>query len=169
MARAYLELGVVVGTHGLQGELRVNPSCDSPVFCCQFQCLYWDGEGKAAVKVVSSRPHKHMALLKLEGITSIEQAQVLQSKKLFFRRADAQLEEGQFFIADLVGCAVVDRDDDSVCYGELCDVSFTGANDVWHIKRPDGSEALIPVIDEVVKDVDVDARKVWITPLPGLW
>jgi len=110
-----------------------------------------------------------LALLKLEGVTSIEQAQAMKAKKLFFRREDAKLEEGQFFIADLLGCAVLDYHDEAICYGEICDVSYTGANDVWHIQRPGGDEALIPVIDDVVKDVDVGARKVWITPLEGLF
>jgi len=165
----FLELGVVVGTHGLRGELRVNPSCDSPDFCCQFGCLYLDDAGGNPVRVVASRPHRNLVLLRLEGVASVEQAQAMKSKKLFFRRADARLEEGQFFIADLLGCAVLDDQDESVCYGELCDVSYTGANDVWHIRRPGGEETLIPVIDDVVKEVDVEARKIRIAPLEGLF
>ena len=169
MAPDYLELGAVVGAHGLQGELRVNPACDSPAFCCQFQCLYFDTDGVSPVRVVSARPHKNVALLKLEGIASIEAAQALHAKKLFFRRGDARLEEGQYFIAELLGCSVVDSSDPSHCYGTLCDVSKTGANDVWHIRGADGTEALIPVIDDVVKDVDIAAGVVRIAPLPGLF
>jgi len=165
----YLELGVVVGAHGLRGELRVNPTCDSPAFCRQFSCLYFDSDGKHQVGVAASRVHKNLLLLQLEGVTSIEAAQAMKSKKLFFRRADAKLEEGQFFVADLIGCAVVDFDDASIGYGELRGVSYTGANDVWHIQRPGGGEALIPVIGDVVKDVDIAARKIWITPLEGLF
>jgi len=165
----FLELGTVVAPHGLQGELRLNPSCDSPAFCCQFSRLYWDAAGQSAVEVAAARAHKNVALLKLEGVASIEQAQALKAKKLFFRRADARLEEGQFFVSDLLGCAVLDAADASVCYGRLCGVSYTGANDVWHIRRPDGQEALIPVIADVVRDVDVAAKKIWITPLEGLF
>ena len=166
---AYLELGAVVGTHGLHGELRVHPSCDSPAFCRQFSCLYLDDTGASPVRVVASRVHKNLLLLRLEGVASIEAAQALIAKKLFFRRTDARLEEGRFFVADLLGCAVLDYRDEALCYGELCGVSYTGANDVWHIRRPGAGETLIPVIDDVVKDVDVEARRIWITPLEGLF
>jgi 16S rRNA processing protein RimM len=168
MRQEYLELGMVVGTHGLQGELRVNPSCDSPAFCCQFACLYFDNLGALPVRVVSARPHQRIALLKLEGTTSVEAAQALRSKTLFFRREDARLEDGQYFIAELLGCTVVDAHNGALCYGTLCDVSKTGANDVWHIRRPNGQQALIPVIASVVKDVDICAGVIQITPLPGL-
>ena len=169
MVQEYLELGTIVGVHGLQGELRVNPSCDSPAFCCQFQRLYFDAGGSTPVRVVSARPHKHVALLKLAGVVSIEEAQAMRAKKLFFRREDARLEEGQYFIAELLGCAVVDFGDPGVRYGTLCDVSKTGANDVWHVRPAEGPQILIPVIDDVVKDVDIAAGVVRIAPLPGLF
>ena len=169
MVREYLELGAIVGAHGLHGELRVHPSCDSPGFCCQFQCLYFDERGESPVRVVSARPHKNVLLLKLEGVASIEAAQALRTQKLFFRRADAQLEEGQYFIAELLGCDIVDYKNPLLHYGTLWDVSKTGANDVWHVRRPDGAQALIPVIDDVVKDVNVSAGIVRIAVMEGLW
>ncbi|MDR0530943.1 MAG: ribosome maturation factor RimM [Oscillospiraceae bacterium] len=169
MIRDYLELGSVVGAHGLQGELRVHPACDSPAFCCQFRRLWFDPQGERPAEVLAARPHKNVALLRLNGITTLEQAQALRAQRLFFRRADAQLEEGQYFIAELLDCSVIDADNPALCYGTLCDVSKTGANDVWHIRRPDGAEALIPVIASVVKEVDVASGVIRITPLEGLF
>jgi len=168
MIREYLEIGTIVGTHGIHGELRVNPACDSPEFFTAFGVLYLDPEGRRPVKVLSARTNKNIVLLQLEGVASIEAAQALGRKTLFFRRADARLEEGQFFIAELLGCEVFDAGDPALRYGVISDVSQTGANDVWHIRTDAGREILIPVIDDVVKAVDVEAGRIEITMLPGL-
>ena len=167
MMAEFLEIGVIVGAHGLQGELRVNPSCDSPAFFKQFNVLYYDAQGQKPVRVVSVREHKNLALLFLEGISSVEAAQALRNRRLFFKRADAQLEEGQYFIAELVGCEVFDAEHGTL-YGTLSDVSQPGAHDVWHIKMDNGREVLIPVIDDVVKKVDVQSRRIEIIMLDGL-
>ena len=169
MIQEYLELGAIVGAHGLQGELRVHPACDSPDFACQFATLFFDAAGQRPVRVIGARKHKNVALLRLEGVGSIEAAQALKDQTLWFRRADARLEEGRYFIAELLGCAVFDAADPAVCYGEICGVSQTGANDVWHICTPESPEVLIPVIPDVVGEVDVAAGRVLITPLPGLF
>ncbi|MCL2300739.1 MAG: ribosome maturation factor RimM [Firmicutes bacterium] len=168
MIRDYLEIGAIVGTHGIHGELRVNPACDSPEFFAGFDVLYYDARGQRPVRVLSARPHKNVALLRLEGVDSAEAAQALGRRTLFFRRADARLEEGQFFIAELLGCEVFDAADPALRYGAISDVSQTGANDVWHIKTPAGKEILIPVIDDVVKAVDVANGRVEIVMLAGL-
>ncbi len=166
----YLEIGTIVGTHGIRGELRVLPACDSPAFFRGFSLLYWDDKGARPVRVLGAREHKNVALLRLEGVENIEAAEALRGRKLWFRRADARLAEGQYFIAELLGSRVLNANDRSVCYGTLSDASRAGgANDVWHIRRADGSEALIPVIDEVVRAVDIDAGEILITPLEGLF
>ena len=164
----FLEIGTIVGAHGIHGELRVNPACDSPEFFAGFDTFYYDARGEKSVRVLGVRVHKSLALLRLEGVASIEAAQALGRKTLFFRRADARLEEGQFFIAELLGCEVFDAGDPALRYGVISDVSQTGANDVWHIRMDGGREILIPVIDDVVKAVDVEAGRIEITMLPGL-
>ncbi len=168
MMQEYLEIGVVVGAHGVHGELRVHPSCDSPSFFKDFSVLYRDAEGQKPVRVLHVREHKNLALLQLEGVDSVETAERLRNKPLFFRRADVRLEEGRYFISDLIGCEVYDAEDSGLCYGKLSDVSQPGANDVWHIRTPDNKEILIPVIDDVVKRVDITGRRIEIVMLPGL-
>ena len=64
--------------------------------------------------------------------------------------------------------SVYDQDTNE-CYGVICDVSQTGANDVWHIKTEQGKQLLIPSIPDVVKSVDIDNGKVIIKPLEGLF
>jgi len=168
MISDFLEIGTIVGTHGIRGELRVNPACDSPEFFAGFDVLYYDAQGSDPVRILGARTNKNIALLRLEGVDSIEAAQPLRGRTLFFRRADAQLEKGRYFIAELLGCEVYDVDDPTLRYGVIGDVSQTGANDVWHIRTDNGNEVLIPVIDAVVKSVDIEAGRVEVVMLEGL-
>lgn len=168
MTLEFMEIGTITGTHGVRGELRVHPACDSPDFFRGFAVLYFDPAGQRPVRVIQARAHKNMALLQLEGVESYEAAQALKNQPLFFRRSDVQLEEGRYFISELLGCEVYDANETGLHYGQLCDVSQPGANDVWHIRTAQGREVLIPVIDDVVKHVDIAAKRVEITMLPGL-
>ena len=168
MLKQYLEIGQIVSTHGVKGELRVNPWCDSPEFMKKFKTLYFDKNGEKAIKVTACRPHGNVVILKIEGIDTVEDAQKLRNKTLYMNRADAKLRKGDWFIQDLIGCTVYDADDESICYGVLTDVSQTGANDVWHIEK-EGKEYLIPAIPPVVISTDVEAGVIKIRPLRGIF
>ena len=168
MIKEYLEVGQIVGTHGVRGEMRVNPWADSPEFLKQFKTLYYDNSGEKSVKVISARPHGNVVILKLEGVDTVETASAMRNRVLFMKRADAKLAKGSYFVSELIGCDVFDADDDSISYGTLSDVSETGANDVWHITR-NGKEYLIPAIPDVVISVDVEANRVEIKPLRGIF
>ena len=162
----YLETGKIVGTHGIKGEMRVECWCDSPEFFCQLKKVYLQ-EGICCLKV-KSRVHKHIAIMKAEGIDTIEEAEKLRNKVLYIDRNDVALEEGTYFIQDLIGLSVYDVDNGSL-YGKVTDVMQTGANDVYQITDSNGREYLIPVIDEVVIAVDLDSEKILIRPLKGIF
>ena len=168
MIKAYLELGQIVSTHGVRGEVKVNPWCDEPSFARQFQTVYFGKNGESPVKVLSCRAHKNVILMQLEGIDSIEKAEGLRNKMLYIRRADAALRDGVWFIEELIGCSVLDADDHTVCYGTLTDISKTGANDVWSVTDGQGREYLLPAIKDVVIDADVANDRVYIRPLKGI-
>ena len=168
MIRRYLELGQVVGAHGVRGELRVNPWCDTPDFARRFKTLYWDKNGEKPVTVLSCRPHGNIVLLRLEGVETMEAAEALKNRMLYLKREDAKLAPGTWFIEELIGCDVLDADDGRR-YGTLTDVSQTGANDVWHVTAEDGREYLLPAIPDVVIDADVAADRVLIRPLKGIF
>lgn len=167
--KPYLEIGQIVGTHGVNGELRVQPWCDSPDFFKKFKTLYYDEKGLQAVRVSSCRPHGNIVLLCLEGVRGVDTAAALRGKVLYMYRPDAGMPPGQFFIVDLIGCKAIDADDESLEYGMLTDVTHTGANDVWHIKGANGKEYLLPVIEQVVIHTDVESGIVKIRPLEGIF
>ena len=167
MLKKYLETGKIVAVRGLKGEVKVYPWNDDPEELLDFDVLYLN-KGKNALQVEDAWVQGTMVIIKFEGIDSIEQAQDLRGKILYLDRDDVELEEGQHFVQDLLGLEVVDADDGHV-YGKLTDVTKTGANDVYHITFPDGKIHLIPKIPQVVISVDVEAGRMVIRPLEGLF
>lgn len=167
MIKEYLEIGKITSTHGIKGEMRFQPWCDGPEFLTKFKTLYFDKKGEKAVKI-KARPNGEMAILKIDGIETVEEAAKLRDKVLYMKRSDAKLPEGHYFIQELMECKVYDADDESICYGVLTDVSQTGANDVWHIEK-DGTEYLIPAIPPVVISTDVVEGIIKIRPLRGIF
>jgi len=164
--KQFLETGIFVGTHGLKGELRLQPWCDSPETLTEFDRLYLNGGGDS-FEITSAKVHKNIVIMKLNGVDDIESAERYRGKTVYLDRDSLELDDGDYFIQDLIGCRVFDADSGQLL-GELTDVSKTGANDVWHIAR-DGKEYLIPAIPDVVISVDIDDGKIIIRPLRGIF
>ena len=161
-----LEAGKIVAIHALKGEVRVQPWCDGPDFLTRFKTIYIAGE---PVRVRSARPSKNIVILKLDGTDTPEDAQKLVNRIISINRADAKLPKGTYFIADLIGLQVVDADNPEIVYGELTDVSQTGANDVYHVRFADGKERYVPAIPQVIIQTDLQAGIMRIRPLDGLF
>lgn len=164
---AFLEIGEVVGTHGIAGEMRVQPWCDSTAAFCKLSVLYADAEGKEQF-AVKSRPHKNIVLMKAAGVDTVQEAATWRGRRLFAARADMTLPDGRYFICDLIGCAVSDADTGEV-YGHITAVSNNGAGDIYHMQKADGTLVLIPAIPAIVVAVDTDAESVRIRPMKGLF
>ncbi|MGN1119831.1 MAG: ribosome maturation factor RimM [Oscillospiraceae bacterium] len=162
----FLEIGKIVAVQGLKGEVRVDPWCDSAEFLCEFDTLYFD-KGKTPVEIERSRPHKNIVLVKIKGVDTVEDAQLLRNKILYMDRDEVELEEGCYFVRDLIGLTVIDSDDGTV-YGRLSDVQKTGANDVYTVKGED-REYLIPAIPDVIVKTDIEGGKMLIHKLDGLF
>ncbi len=167
MKQPFIETGKITGTHGIRGEMRVQPWCDTPEDLLQYKTLYLDAKGTKSLQVAGMRVHKSMVILKAKGIDSIADAEAFREQVIYLNREDLHLDEGQYLVVDLIGCQVFHTQTNEPL-GEICDVSGTGANDVWHIKK-DGKEYLIPAIPLVVDHVDVDNSRITITPLKGIF
>ena len=166
MRKEFLEIGKIVGTHGVRGMVRIQPWSDSGEFLCRFKSFYLDG-GKVKIKASKITPHGQVVIAAFEGIDSIEAAEGYRGRVLFIKREDAELPEGRYFVSEIIGSTVFDSDTNEPL-GTLCDVSETGANDVWHIKRGE-REYLVPAIPSVIVSVDIDAEKIVIKPLRGIF
>ena len=166
MLKQYLEVGKIVGTHGIQGEMRVECWANEPAFLSQFKTLYLDA-GRTPLSV-TCRPHKTIALMRVKGVTTVEQADELRGKVLYIDRADAKLEEGEHFVQDIIGLKVTDADTGAV-YGVVKDVLKTGSNDVYEMQGEDKKLCYIPVIPDVIDRLDFEAGAVYIHPMKGLF
>ena len=169
MIKEYLEIGQIVSTHGIRGEIRLNPWCDGPEFVKKFKTLYCDEKGNKSFKIISCRPHGNVAVIKLEGVDTVEAARALKNTVLYMKRSDVNLPAGKWFISELIGCTVIDADDNSVVYGKIKDIDSGMANDIWYIEIPGKEDVLIPAIKDVVIRCDVAEDKVYIRPLRGLF
>ncbi len=164
--KQFLEIGQIVNTHGLKGDVKVDPWCDGPEFICEFDEFYLkDG---STVEVERARVQKNSAIVKLKGVDTIEQADLMRRTVLFINRDDVELDDDVFFIQDILGCEVRDADTDKL-YGKITNVLKTGANDVYELKNDEGREFLIPVIDEVVIGTDIDKGVITIRPMKGIF
>ena len=160
-----LVAGKIVNTHALKGEFRIYPYCDSAEFLCEFERLFIDG---TEIGIESAKVHKGQALIKFDGVNSVNEAQSLVGHLVYISRDDIELEDGRYFIEDIKGLAVIDADT-HVEYGTVINVIETGANDVFEVKSPDGKILLVPKIDDVIKEIDVERKVILITPIKGLF
>lgn len=166
MKKQYLEVGRIVGTHGIRGEMRVECWANSPDFLKKFKKLYLD-EGKTEISV-TCRPHKNIALMTAKNVGSIEEADLLRGKILYIDRSDVKLEEGEHFVQDIIGLQVIDADNGTV-YGTVKDVLKTGSNDVYEMKAEDDKLYYIPVIPDILDRFDFEKGVVYIRPMKGLF
>ena len=95
-----LECGRVLNTHGIRGEIKIDPWCDSPVVFEQLSALYIDGHPYPLEK---SRSHKSFVLCKLQGIDTPEAAMAFKNKTVFLDKEEVPLEDGAYFLADILG------------------------------------------------------------------
>lgn len=165
--KKYLEVGKINNTHGVRGELKLTLWCDDIEYLKQFKTLYFDDKGEKAVELLSARPQKNLAIIRLDGIDTMEKAEELKGKLLYCDRDDAKIEEGSNYIADLIGCYVVDIDTEEE-YGQVKDVLNYGSCDIYDIESW-GKHTLIPATDDIVKEINVEYKVIRIKKMKGLF
>lgn len=167
MKNEYLECGLVLRIHGLNGGLVVQHFCDSFKVFSSLKTLYFKEKDifiPRKVKKVSF--YKNNALVLIDGIDNADSAIMQKGKTLYAKREDLAIEDGSFFIADLIGLDVYDNITKKI-YGKLVDVVNSGAQDIYVIKSDDGKESYIPVVKEFVKDISCETG-IAIEPIEGM-
>lgn len=165
MLKQYLEVGKITNTHGVMGEVKVQPWCDSPEFLCQFDTLYVD-EAYIPVKVERARPHKNMVILKLEGVTDMNGALAMRNAILHIDRKDVVLPEGSFFLADIEGLEARDAETGKVL-GKIAEILTLPANNVYVIRGGE-RELMIPAVPAFVAETNVNEGYVRINMMEGI-
>ena len=156
-----IEVGQIVNTHGIRGEVKLNPWTDDLYDLLDLEVFY-EKDGKA-LNVESSKVHKNVVIIKFSGINTMNDAEKMKGKTLYTEKTP--LPEGRYYIKDLIGLLAFEGEEK---LGELTDVFNTGANDIYEIKTPDGKRIYLPVIDGVIGDVDLNAKTIEVTIPAGL-
>ncbi|AQQ53747.1 ribosome maturation factor RimM [Planococcus lenghuensis] len=167
----WFNVGKIVNTHGIRGEVRVLARTDFPeerfAEGAKLGVFKPDAKKPVTVKVASHRRHKNFDLLTFEGYSNIND--VLEFKNAELRVAEhelVELEENEYYYHEIIGCTVVTDEGREI--GVITEILETGANDVWAVKPQTGKEQYIPYIEDVVKEIDVDEKRVVIELMEGL-
>lgn len=163
-----LEVGQIVNTFGIKGFVKVKPWVNDIERFDELKKVYVKIKKETQkLEIEEVKYHKGMVLIKFKGIETIEQAEKLRNCYLEIDREDAiPLEEGTYFIADLLDSDVYTEQDEFL--GKLEDIYNTGAKDIYVVKNELGKTILLPGIPEVIKEVDIENSKIIVHLLKGL-
>lgn len=164
----YLEIGQIVNTFGIKGMVKVKPFTDNIERFSNLEKIYIKNKsGQTEYKIQEVKYHKNMVLVKFEGIENPEQADLLRNSYLIVdRETEEPLEPGRYYIVDMIGLDVFT--DDNEYLGKLEDIYNTGSNDIYVVKNELGKQVLLPAIEDVIKNIDMDNKKVIVHLIPGL-
>ena len=161
-------VGVISNTHGIRGEVKVYPTTDNVRRFDDLKEVILDtGKEQLNLHVTSVKYFKNMVILKFKEFDNINDIIPYKGMDLLVTRENANpLEEGEYYIADIIGSKVI-TDEDKIL-GTLTDVLQTGANDVYVVKTKDGKEVLLPSIEECILDRDIENKIVKVHIMKGL-
>jgi 16S rRNA processing protein RimM len=164
--KQYIECGRIINTHGCHGGIKLEAWCNGPEDLAALKRIYLLKNGVyEEYKFRRASVFKQFVLMTLDGVDDMDKAAAMKGTTLYASRDDFVLEEGDFFIVDLIGLPVIDNKDGKV-YGKITDVINRGASDIYVVKTPSG-ERMMPVVEEFVKRVDIESG-VYVEPIPGL-
>ena len=163
-----LEIGQIVNTFGIKGQIKVKPFTDDIKRFDNLKEVYVEKNNtKKKYEIEEVKYHKDMVLIKFKSIETVEQAEKLKNSYITISRDSAEeLEEDRYYIVDLLGLEVYT--DEQILLGILEDIFNTGSNDIYVVKSSDGKQILLPAIKDVVKNIDIENKKITVHIIPGL-
>lgn len=163
-----LEIGQIVNTFGIKGFVKVNPWVNDITRFDDLKKVYIKiRKEQREFEIEEVKYHKNQVLLKFKGIDTVEMANTYRNAILEIDRKDAiPLKKGQYFIADLLESEVYSDEGEKL--GILDDIYNTGSNDIYVVKNELGKSILLPGIPDVIKEVDVENKKIIVHLLKGL-
>lgn len=163
-----LEVGKIVNTHGLRGDVKVVAWTDYPEVFEDIETVYIKKKNEyEKLDITNIKYQKNNLIVKFAQIKDINEAEKYKNFVLYCERANlGELPEGVYYIADLIGSKIVTEDGESI--GTVIDVFNTGSNDIYEVKREEKKNMLIPVIDNVVRKIDIENKTITVSLMDGL-
>ena len=172
----YIEAGKITSAHSFHGEVKIQSWCDTPEFLTRFEIFYLDDKGGSFLTVEKIKPANNLLIASFKEIQNEEEAFKYKNRILYVKKDDANLDEGTFFISDMIGLPVFDYGTGEK-YGVLSDIFNNGATDIYVIKTEiieknnKYKEVLIPNVPAFIKKVSLEDkdRGVFVTPIEGMF
>ena len=163
-----LEIGQIVNTFGIKGMVKVVPFTDDIKRFDNLKKVYIQSKNsKKEYQIEQIKYHKNMVIIKFYGVDKVEDAENLKNSFLKIDRKDAiPLKEDTYYIVDLLGLQVYT--DENILIGNLEDIYNTGSNDIYVVKDEKGKQILLPAISDVIKQIDIENKKIIVHLLNGL-
>ena len=160
----YLEIGQIVNTFGIKGEVKIIPYTDDINQFKKINIIYIKNK---TIEIESAKFHKNFVILKLKGIDTVGDAEILRGEIISIKRSNKKLPQNTYYIADLIGLEVY-SDENNEYIGKVKDIYNTGANDIYIVENNESKEILLPAIKEVIKQIDLENNKIIVHILKGL-
>lgn len=159
-----IEIGKIVNTHGIRGEVKIQPWCDDPYIFDELEYLIIDGR---EYEIIRNRLHKNCQIVQLSGVSDMNAAEAMRGKVVEVEREVFDLPEGRYFVTDIEGLTV--REESGRVLGIVDEVIQTGSNDVYVLKNTfNNKQILIPVIDDVILETSIEDKYITVRLMPGL-
>ena len=152
MKKEFIDVGEIINTHGLRGEVKVYPRCDYPEFFEEIPGVYLKNE--TYLKITGVKYHKNTVILKFRGVNTVEEAENLRGEVVYVEKSVFDdLPDGTYLIADIIGLEVFEGD---TSYGKITDCIQTGSNDVYIVEDKSKNQILIPALKDVIEEVNIN-------------
>lgn len=163
----FLEVGKILNTHGIKGEVKVQFLCDTAEDFFDIEKVFLDVNEKPC-EISYMRMHKNNILIKFADINTRNDAEMLKGKYIYAYKKDIPLKENHYFIEDLKGCEIFDFESGKK-YGIVKDIWNSGASDVYTVVDDDKKEYYLPIIPGTIKEIDTQNNKISVCPLKGVF
>ena len=167
----WFNVGKIVNTHGIRGEVRVNSYTDFPEerFAVGSKLALFMSESSKPIFLIvaTQRPHKNFNLLTFENHPNLNDVEKYRDGILKVSENQlGDLDEDEYYYHEIIGCTVVTTEGQEI--GKVTEILETGANDVWTVTPEKGKPQYIPYIEDVVKEIDIESKKIIIELMEGL-
>ena len=165
----YLEVGTILTTHGIKGEVKVNIITDDITRFNVGNKLYILKDNKyEPITIDSFRIHKNMALITFNNIKDINLVLPYIKTTIYVNPEELESNTEGFYFDDLIGLEVFDSSDNNKLIGKVIDVLEVPQGSILRVKKENGKNALIPFVDEFIKNVDLENSVIEIASIEGL-
>jgi len=160
-------IGHILKPQGIKGEIKVESVSPDTARFYRLNEIFVQCEKLETYLIEAVRISGRFVFLKFSGVNTRNEVERLRGCEVLIREDDLiDLRDNEYFIHDLIGCRVVDENDDTI--GELKEVMQNPSNDIYILIAPDGREMLVPAIRDVVREIDLKSKKIYIRTPEGL-